>query len=161
LSEVSGLNGEQGEGEPESRPSPEETNLTTETPVEVEKDRILQSQEKVAAESQIEARAKPEKEVTFRKLSDQLTRHFQLSKEAGDKTRNMLQQIQKQLRQIDKIAASGTRHQVVIKQMSVQLKVIQKQVDKINQTMNRLRNIPSTKGKKNTIKNKGNGRTKK
>jgi hypothetical protein len=133
LSEISGLNGEQGEGEPEIRPSSEETNLTTEIPVGVEEDRILQGQEKVAAESEIVSRA----DISKRKLSDQLTRHFQLNKEAGGKTRNMLHQIQKQLRQLDKIAASDTRQQIVIKQMSVQLKVIQKQVDNMNQRTRR------------------------
>lgn len=144
LSEVSSLKAPESISEHEIQPLPEETNLTSETPTGVEEDRILQNQEKAAAEA-IKLRAKQSKEIYFSMLSDQLTRHLQLSKESGDKTRNILEQIQRQLKQIDKIAASGTKQQIVVKQIAVQLKVVQKQVDKMNKTISRLGIISNTK----------------
>lgn len=160
LSKSSGLNGEQGEGEPESRPSPEETNLTTERPVGLEEDRVVQSQEKAAVELKKEVKDIPIKEDSFRKLSDQLSKHFQASKIASDKTRDTLEQIQKQLRQIDKIAASGSRQQIVVKQLAVQTRVIQKQLDKVNKANNRFRSTSSTQ-RKNYIKSKSKIKAKK
>lgn len=145
LSEVSSLKAPESISEHEIQPLPEETNLTSETPTGVEEDRILQNQEKAAAEARTKLRAKQSKEIHFSKLSDQLTRHLQLSKESGDKIRNILEQIQRQLKQIDKIAASGTKQQIVVKQIAVQLKVVQKQVDKMNKTISRLGIISNTK----------------
>jgi hypothetical protein len=145
LSEVSSLKAPESISEHEIQPLPEETNLTSETPTGVEEDRILQNQEKAAAEARTKLRAKQTKEIYFSKLSDQLTRHLQLSKESGDKTRNILGQIQRQLKQIDKIAASCTKQQIVVKQIAVQLKVVQKQVDKMNKTISRLGIISNTK----------------
>jgi hypothetical protein len=133
-------------GEPESQASTEETGITSETSSGVG-NRILEAQEKAAAESSRGIKAKPKKEVLFTKLSDQLTRHFQLSKESSDKTRNTLQQIQRQLKQIDKIAESGTKQQAVIKQLEIHLKVVQKQVDRMNQALNRLTGTKRNKGK--------------
>lgn len=51
LSEVSSLKAPESISEHEIQPLPEETNLTSETPTGVEEDRILQNQEKAAAEA--------------------------------------------------------------------------------------------------------------
>ncbi len=59
----------------------------------------------------------------------------------------MLKQIQKQLNQIDKTTASSNKQQIVIKQLVVQVKAMQKQLDKIGSSVNRIRNIPSNKRK--------------
>lgn len=145
-SNISDLETERSISQSESQASTEETGITSETPSGVG-NRILQAQEKAAAKSSKGIKAKPKKEVLFTKLSDQLTRHFQLCKESSDKTRNMLQQIQRQLKQIDKIAESGTKQQAVIKQLEIHLKVVQKQVDRMNQALNRLTSTKGVKGK--------------
>ncbi len=81
------------------------------------------------------------------KLFDQFTKHFQTSKVASGNTTNMLKQIQKQLNQIDKTTASSNKQQIVIKQLVVQVKAMQKQLDNIGSSVNRIRNIPSNKRK--------------
>jgi hypothetical protein len=59
----------------------------------------------------------------------------------------MLKQIQKQLRQIDKTTAISSKQQIVIKQLVAQVKAMQKQLDKIGSSVNRMKNIPSIKRK--------------
>jgi hypothetical protein len=88
------------------------------------------------------------------KLFDKFTKHFQVSKVASGNTTNMLKQIQKQLNQIDKTAASSNKQQIVIKQLVAQVKVMQKQLDKIGSSVNRIKNIPNIKGKSSNIKRK-------
>jgi hypothetical protein len=56
------------------------------------------------------------------KLFDQFTKHFKVS----GKITNILKQIQKQLNQIDKTTANSNKQQIIIKQLAVQLKVMQK-----------------------------------
>ena len=85
------------------------------------------------------------------KLFDQFTKHFQVSKVASGNTTNMLKQIQKQLNQIDKTTANSNKQQIVIKQLVVQVKAMQKQLDKIGSSVNRIKNIPNIKGKKSSI----------
>ena len=57
----------------------------------------------------------------------------------------MLKQIQKQLTQIDKATASNNKQQIVIRQLVVQVKAMQKQLDKIDSSVNRIKNIPTNK----------------
>ena len=59
----------------------------------------------------------------------------------------MLKQIQKQLTQIDKTTANSNKQQIVIKQLVVQVKAMQKQLDKIGSSVNRIKNIPTNKRK--------------
>ena len=59
----------------------------------------------------------------------------------------MLKQIQKQLTQIDKTTASSSKQQIVIKQLVAQVKVLQKQLDKIGHSVNRIKKIPTNKRK--------------
>ena len=67
---------------------------------------------------------------------------------------NILKQIQKQLNQIDKTTANSNKQQIIIKQLSVQVKAMQKQLDKIGSSVSKLKNIPNIKGKKSNIKRK-------
>ena len=80
-------------------------------------------------------------------LFDQFTKHFQISKVASSNTTSMLKQIQKQLTQIDKTTAISNKQQVVIRQLVVQVKAMQKQLDKIGSSVNRIKNIPTNKRK--------------
>ena len=66
----------------------------------------------------------------------------------------MLKQIQKQLTQIDKTTSDSNKQQVVIKQLVVQVKAMQKQLDTIKGSINRFKNIPNIKGKSSNIKRK-------
>jgi hypothetical protein len=69
-------------------------------------------------------------------------------------TTNMLKQVQRQLTQIDKITASSSKQQIVIKQLVVQVKAMQKQLDKIGSSVNWINNVPNNKrkGAKNSKK---------
>ena len=88
------------------------------------------------------------------KLFDQFTKHFQVSKVASGTTTNMLKQIQKQLNQIDRTTANSNKQQIIIKQLVAQVKVMQKQLDKIGSSVSKFKNIPNIKGKKDNIKRK-------
>jgi hypothetical protein len=66
----------------------------------------------------------------------------------------MLKQIQKQLSQIDKTTANSNKQQIMIKQLVVQVKSMQKQLDKIGTSVSRFKNIPNIKGKNANIKRK-------
>ena len=81
------------------------------------------------------------------KLFDQFTKHFQASKVTSGNTINMLKQIQKQLIQIEKTNIIRNKQQVVIGQLVAQVKVMQKQLDKVNSSINRMKNIPNIKRK--------------
>jgi hypothetical protein len=81
------------------------------------------------------------------KLIDQFTKHFQIGKVASDNTTSMLKQIQKQLTQIDKTTSINNKQQVVIRQLAVQVKAMQKQLDKIGSSVNRIKNIPTNRRK--------------
>jgi hypothetical protein len=81
------------------------------------------------------------------KLFDKFTKHFQVSKVASGNTTKMLKQIQKQLTQIDKTTASSNKQQIVIGQLMLQVKVMQKQLDKVSNSINRFKNISNAKAK--------------
>ena len=59
----------------------------------------------------------------------------------------MLKQIQKQLTQIDKTTSISNKQQIVIRQLLVQVKALQKQLDKIGGSVIRIKNIPTNKRK--------------
>ena len=88
------------------------------------------------------------------KLIDQFAKHFPGQQIASGNTTNMLKQIQKQLSQIDKTTANSNKQQIMIKQLVVQVKSMQKQLDKIGSSVSRFKNIPNIKGKKDNIKRK-------
>ena len=66
----------------------------------------------------------------------------------------MLKKIQKQLNQIDKTTANSNKQQIIIKQLVLQVKAMQKQLDKIGSSVSKFKNIPNIKGKKSNIKRK-------
>ena len=108
-----------------------------------------QEQEKSEANAKqnVKEKSKPILKDQSTKLFDQFTKHFQISKVTNSNTTNMLKQIQKQLTQIDKTTASSNKQQIVIRQLVVQVKAMQKQLDKIGGSVNRIKNTPNIKGK--------------
>jgi len=110
-----------------------------------------EEESKASITQNIIEKPKPKLKDTSTKLFDQFTKHFQISKLAGGNTNNMLKQIQKQLTQMEKTNVVRNKQQVVIGQLVTQVKVMQKQLDKVNNSINRIKNIPSikTKGAKN------------
>jgi nitrate reductase NapAB chaperone NapD len=95
---------------------------------------------------------KPKLKDPSTRLFDQFTKHFQVSKLANGNTNNMLKQIQKQLAQMEKTNIIRNKQQVVIGQLVAQVKVMQRQLDKVNSSINRIKNIPNIKGKGIKIK---------
>ena len=73
---------------------------------------------------------------------------------ASANTTNILKQVQKQLNQIDKTTANSNKQQIIIKQLAVQVKAMQKQSDKIGSSVSEFKNIPNIKGKKSNNKRK-------
>lgn len=121
LTEVSGLNGQIGEGEEtnevQTEPLPEERNLTTERPIGVE-DRVIQEQEQEKTSSGPKSTSKPstvrksKQEELSHKNYDQLVKQLQ-----SNKTSDTLKQIQRRLTQIDKNTTSTKKQQEVMKQL--------------------------------------------
>jgi hypothetical protein len=150
---------------PDDHDQPDEQ--AAERPIGVEEQKTIESQEE--AGEQTEKTEEPEtitpkervneilqgskekqqakEDDSTRKLFDQFTKHFQISKVASDKTTNTLKHIQKQLTQMDKMVAVSNKQQVVTRQLVGQVKAIQKQLDKVASSVNRLKNI-SIKRKK-------------
>jgi hypothetical protein len=97
-------------GEGEGQPLPEETNLTTETPTGVEEDRILQSQEEAAAESNIKTKAqrrspKPSEDKLVSKLQNDLKKQVDRTRSLQDSVKGIQKQfnlLQKRVDSIDK-----------------------------------------------------------
>ncbi len=114
--------------------------------------------EEIIGKAQEESKAsinvndKPKLKDPSTKLFDQFTKHFQVSKLASGNTNNMLKQIQKQLTQIEKTNIIRNKQQVVIGQLVAQVKVMQKQLDKVNSSLNRIKNIPNIKRKGTKVK---------
>ena len=139
---------ENQEAQAEEQQSTEDVN---EVPQTITEEIIGKAQEQEKIESNAKPKVKEKSKPTFKdqstKLFDQFTKHFQISKEASSNTTNMLKQIQKQLTQIDKTIASSNKQQIVIRQLVVQVKAMQKQLDKIGSSVNRIKNIPTNKRK--------------
>ena len=113
-------------------------------------------QSEANSKQNVNEKPKPKPREPSTKLFDQFTKHFQVSKVASGNTTNILKQIQKQLNQIDKTTANSNKQQIIIKQLVVQVKAMQKQLDKIGSSVNRIKNIPTNKRK-----GAGNKRSKK
>ncbi len=99
------------------------------------------------ANQNVDEKPKPKPRDPSIKLFDQFAKHFQVSKIASGNTTDMLKQIQKQLSQIDKTTANSNKQQIMIKQLVVQVKSMQKQLDKIGTSVIRFKNIPNIKGR--------------
>ena len=104
-------------------------------------------QSEANSKQNIKEKSKPVLKDQSTKLFDQFTKHFQTSKVASSNTTSMLKQIQKQLTQIDKTTANSNKQQVVIRQLVVQVKAMQKQLDKIGSSVNSIKNTPTNKRK--------------
>jgi hypothetical protein len=120
-----------------------------ESPAITTEEMIGKAQEKEQSEANPKQNVKEKSKLVLKdrstKLFDQFTKHIQISKVASNNTTSMLKQIQKQLTQIDKTTASSNKQQVVIRQLVAQVKAMQKQLDKIGSSVNRIKNIQSTK----------------
>jgi len=121
---------------------------TTTTPEELGVTVEGQQEQKADSTKEEEMRLEPPMEDGYRKLFDQFTKHFKVSKLATDKTTNTLEQIQKTLTQIDKISVSSKKQNMVIKQLVDQVAAIDYQLEKINKTIARLKSTPTTLRKK-------------
>ena len=141
---------ERQEAEAEEQRSTEDVN---EPPAITTEEIIAKAQEESKANIKQSVNEKPKRElVPTSKLFDQFTKHFQVSKLATGNTNNILKQIQKQLTQIEKTNIIRNKQQLVIGQLVTQVKVMQKQLDKVNSSINRIKNIPNIKRKGTKIK---------
>jgi hypothetical protein len=105
-----------------------------------------QEKEETSIKQNTNEKPKP-KLVPSTKLFDQFTKHFQVSKLASGNTNNILKQIQKQLTQMEKTNVVRNKQQLIVGQLVTQVKVMQKQLDKVSNSINRIKNISNTKGK--------------
>ena len=139
---------ERQEAEAEEEVSTEDVNeLPATTTEEIIGKAQEREQSKDDTEQNVDEESKPKPNDPSTKLFDQFTKHFQVSIVASGNTTKMLKQIQKQLNQIDKTTANNNKQQIVIKQLVVQVKAMQKQLDKIGSSVNRIKNIPTNKRK--------------
>jgi predicted nucleic acid-binding Zn-ribbon protein len=102
---------------------------------------------KVTTESQVKSGVDSTKEIPkdksnvkfnkrLKKLSSQLTKHFNVNKK-----------MQNQLSKLDKMANSGTKQQIVIRNMQAQIKVIESQLTKLNGEIAGFKTSPRQSGK--------------
>jgi nitrate reductase NapAB chaperone NapD len=113
-----------------------------------------QEESKASIKQNVNDEPKPKLKDPSTKLFEQFTKHFQVSKLASGNTNNMLKQIQKQLTQMEKTNIMRNKQQLVMGQLVTQVKVMQKQLDKVNSSINRMKNIPKIKRKVARIKRK-------
>jgi hypothetical protein len=111
-----------------------------------------QEENKARIKQNVNEKPKPKLKDPSTKLFDQFNKHFQISKLANGNTNNMLKQIQKQLTQMEKTNFIRNKQQLVIGQLVSQVKVMQRQLDKVNSSINRIKSIPKIKGKGTKIK---------
>ncbi len=116
-------------------------------------------QSEVSPTKKVKQKSKPILRDQSTKLFEQFTKYFQVSKVASGNTTKMLRQIQKQLTQIDK-STSANKQEAVIRQLVVQVKAMQKQLDKMGRLVNRIKNVPNVtrKGAKNKHTKKRDGK---
>lgn len=146
-SNISGFNGQEGEGEPVREPLPEETNRTNETPTGVEEDRVLREHEKGAAPLQDEEKDEREKRGSRRPAQDKLTGKLENElKKQNDRTRSLqdlVSGIQKQLIRIDKTLYSVKKEHEAIRKKHAQLNSLQKRVDSIDKSIRTWKSKPA------------------
>lgn len=146
-SNISGFNGQEGEGEPVREPLPEETNRTNETPTGVEEDRVLREQEKGAAPLQDEEKDERKKRGSRRPAQDKLTGKLENElKKQNDRTRSLqdlVSGIQKQLIRIDKTLYSVKKEHEAIRKKHAQLNSLQKRVDSIDKSIRTWKSKPA------------------
>lgn len=151
-SNISGFNGQDGEGEPVREPLPEETDRTNETPTGVEEDRVLREQEEAVAPLQDEEEDEEEederkKRGSRRPAQDKLTSKFENElKKQIDRTRSLqdlVKGIQKQLIRIDKTLYSVKKEHAAIRMKHAQFNSLQKRVDSIDKSIRTWKSKPA------------------
>jgi hypothetical protein len=149
-------------GEGEAQPLPEETSQTSERPTGIEEDRILQSQEAAAAESNIKTKEqrrslKPSEDKLVSKLQNDLKKQVDRSKSIQDSVKG----IQKQLTRIEKTLYSFRKeHQVdrsksiqdSVKGIQKQFNLLQKRVDSIDKSIRTWKSKPAATKRKTKSK---------
>src|SRR5215510_12634314 len=138
---------------PQTEPLIDESSVKTERPLGAEKDRVLQEQEKISS------RIRPILKTKSRKLSNKSKSKEQeelshklykqlIKKLRKNKTHDTMKRIEKQLMQIDKISTSSSKQQEkVVKQLLVQVGIMKKRLDRINDAINRYKNMSNTSSK--------------
>ena len=137
LSEVSGLNGHVGEGtettetpEPQSHPLPDELNRTTEPPLGIDGDKMVEKSEEP---KQKPARTKELKqEQLTHKLYNQLIKKLQ-----SGKTLDEMKQIQKRLARVEKNTSNIKLQQQLGKELLSQVRLMQRRLEKIDNAIGR------------------------
>ena len=118
---------------PQTEPLIDESSVKTERPLGAEKDRVLQEQEKISS------RIRPILKTKSRKLSN---------KSKSKEQEELSHKLYKQLMQIDKISTSSSKQQEkVVKQLLVQVGIMKKRLDRINDAINRYKNMSNTSSK--------------
>ena len=154
LSEVSGLNGEgmktnelQTHQTHQTHPVPEEINRTIERPLGAEEDKVFEQQERGTTRTMPKSNPTKKKESKEEQLTHKLYNQL-IKKLQSDKTRDAMKQIQKRLAQVEKNTASVKQQRELGKQLLIQVKLMQKRLEKINNTISRLKTSPKAGKKK-------------
>jgi hypothetical protein len=157
LSAVSGLNGEGMETNElqthQTHPVPEEINRTIERPLGAEEDKVFEQQERGTTRTMPKSNPTKKKESKEEQLTHKLYNQL-IKKLQSDKTRDEIKQIQKMLAQVEKNTASVKQQQELGKQLLVQVKLMQKRLEKINSTISHLKSSQSFSRKKTPTKSK-------
>jgi hypothetical protein len=111
------------------QPLPEELNRTVELPSVNQQDLPFQSDQSIINND------KSKEDELIEKLCNQLSQQLKRNDTIGT-----LRQIQKKLKQIDKMLTLNAKQQIVLKQISIQIKTIQKHLDKNIISINRFKN---------------------
>jgi hypothetical protein len=137
---------------PQTKPVIDESSVKTERPLGAEKNRVLQEQEKISS------RIRPILKTKSRKLSNKSKSKEQeelshklynqlIKKLRSNKTHDTMKRIEKQLMQIDKISTSSKQQEKVVKQLLVQVGIMKKRLDRINDAISRYKNMSNTSSK--------------
>jgi hypothetical protein len=140
---------ESGSGEGAKQPLPEELNRTVELPSVNQQDLPFQSHQSSINND------KSKEAVKFEKLCNQLSQQLKRNDTIGT-----LRQIQKKLKQIDNMLTLNAKQQIILKQMSIQIKTIQKHLDKNIISINRFKIQELLDKNKSKLKAKVKGKTK-
>ena len=155
LSEGSSLNVQVGEDtgttEPQAHPLPDELNRTIEPPLGIDGDKMVEKQEEPKPKPTRKKESKQEQ--LTHKLYNQLIR-----KPQSDKTREDMKQIQKRLVQVEKNTTNIRQQRELGKQLLAQVRLMQRRLEKIDNTI--IRSKISPKASKKKVRPKARKRSK-
>jgi valyl-tRNA synthetase len=142
LSEEDSLNVQVGEDtgtvEPQTHPTPEEINRTIEPPLSIDGDKLVEKQEEPKPKKSRKKISKQEQ--LTHKLYNQLIKKLQ-----SDKTHKELEQIQKQLAQVEKNTTNIKLQQQLGKELLAQVRLMQRRLEKIDNAISRSKNKGNVK----------------